>query len=74
MDIIADTIVSLGILINTIIALMTFIIAYRASHKIKELAIQTNSIKDELVKVTGESEFARGVLHGSAQKPISPKQ
>ncbi len=34
---------------------------------IAELAVNTNSIKDALVKVTGESEHAKGVLQGKAE-------
>lgn len=38
------------------------------SHAIVTLEKNTNSIKDELVKVTGTSEFARGLKEGLESK------
>ncbi len=58
--------VGLGVLINSIIALMSYIQTKKSAKLIKTLEQNTNSIKDELVRVTGESEHAKGVLQGTA--------
>lgn len=73
-------IVALGVLYNTYQGRLVRIEAENASRDakkaaasvgrmvadIKELAVNTNSIKDELVKVTGEKARAEGVLEGRA--------
>lgn len=38
------------------------------TEKIEEIHIATNSMKDALVKVTGESEKAKGKLEGAAEE------
>jgi hypothetical protein len=38
------------------------------THAISTLEKNTNSIKDALVKVTGEAERAKGVIEGRAEK------
>ena len=40
----------------------------RSKRDIRELTVNTNSIKDELVKVTGEKMKAEGVLEGRAEE------
>ena len=64
---IGPVIVSLGVLINAIIALLTYIKTMNTAETISVLEKNTNSIKDALVKVTGESEHAKGVLQGKAE-------
>jgi hypothetical protein len=39
------------------------------AYYIRKLEKNTNSIKDALVKVTGESEHAKGVLEGQKSTP-----
>lgn len=57
-----------GVFINAILAGLTYIRSMKNGHAIKSLAIQTDGIKDELVKVTGESEHAKGMLQGRAEE------
>lgn len=60
-------------LIFACVALGSFFVARRNAHNIRELTHNTNGIKDALLKVTGESEHAKGVLQGVAQEKQSPQ-
>jgi hypothetical protein len=53
---------------NTIISLSTLCATLWGLAKIKEVHKATNSMKDDLVKVTGESEHAKGVIEGEARR------
>jgi hypothetical protein len=46
------------------------VLARRNEHNIRRLEENTNSIKDALVKVTGESEHAKGVIEGTRTEKI----
>lgn len=70
----AELILGLGILINAIIALLTYIKTSRNAQIIKKLEVNTNSIKDELVKATAEAEHAKGVLVGRALERIDNRE
>jgi hypothetical protein len=56
-----------AILINAVMSVVTFFITRNAANALELLEKNTNSIKDALVKVTGESEFAKGKLEGKAE-------
>ncbi len=58
---IIQIIVPLILLLNTLISLF-------AAHRINQVELATNSMKDALVKVTGESEYAKGLLKGKQGK------
>ena len=74
--------------VGTIMIMLNSAIARRSAAKLEKMADHiakskaamelleknTNSIKDALVKVTGESEFAKGLLAAAeaAQKPANP--
>jgi hypothetical protein len=62
----AITIALIGAATSVFASLCTLAVAVYTHSRIKELAVNTNSIKDELVKVTGQSEFAKGVIQGAA--------
>lgn len=53
----------LGI-INTVLVILTKIDVWVAKKDIRKVEVATNSMKDALVKVTGESEHAKGVKQG----------
>ena len=66
----SDTLI-LGILNAVVLVSVAWI-----GRRINTLEKNTNSIKDALVKVTGESEHAKGVIQGKAQekaKNINPR-
>ena len=53
-----------GELINSLVLLANTILVIYATTQIRKVEIATNSMKDALVKVTGESEHAKGVIAG----------
>lgn len=55
-----------GVLINAVMSVFTWIATYKTTKNMKELALNTNSIKDALIKVTGEEALARGTAEGRA--------
>ncbi len=64
-----------GFLINAMISWLNYrksiengLHTAKVAADIAELAVNTNSIKDALVKVTGESEHAKGVIQGAAEE------
>lgn len=63
-----DILLGLGILINAIMSLLNFLESKKAAKNILVLEQNTNSIKDALVKVTGESEHAKGVIAGRKEQ------
>jgi hypothetical protein len=56
-----------GVLIGSIVQLLNYLSARSNATRIKELTVNTNSIKDALVKVTAENEFQKGVTEGQAK-------
>jgi len=61
--------------INTLllmaVALMNFItivIAYRTQRLAKQVEVATNSMKDALVKTTGEARYAEGKAEGRLER------
>lgn len=55
----------------TIAALGALIIAFRTGKRVDQVYHATNSMKDELVRVTAQSEFAKGALAGAlAEKEL----
>ena len=57
-----------GILINAIMAVITFVIARKAVHKIELLEKNTNSIKDALVLKTDAAARSEGIITGRDQE------
>lgn len=69
----------LGVFISSVMSIVTFAfqqkqlkIATTQTEAITELTVHTNGIKDELIKVVGEAEFARGKL--AVLNPTPPKE
>jgi hypothetical protein len=62
------TIVAVGTLCTTLIGLWNSWKVSRLSDKVEVVHKATNSMKDQLVRVTGESEFAKGKLEGEAER------
>lgn len=58
--------IALGQLIVAGIALASYVQSRRNASKIEEIHKATNSMKDALVKSTGDESFARGVRAGEA--------
>lgn len=52
----------------TIAAIGAVIIALYTNRKVEEVRHATNSMKDDLVRITGESEKAKGLLEGAAHE------
>ena len=65
MDSLGPLMMGAGNLIFACIALYNLSVARRHARAIELLEQNTNSIKDALVKVTGEAEHAKGVIEGS---------
>lgn len=81
MNDITQLLLAAGILINAIISALAFIRSGRnykaiqsSAKAIDLLEKNTNSIKDALVKVTGESEHAKGMLAGAAQEKLEQRR
>lgn len=55
-------------LIGAIASLGSAVLVFLAGKRITKLEINTNSIKDALVKKTGEEAFARGKKEGIEEK------
>lgn len=51
-----------------LILLLNTLVSIFAAHQINRVEIATNSMKDALVKVTGESEHAKGVIEGKKER------
>lgn len=67
---IGNILVGVAVLINAILAVVTYFKTIRTADLVEKLEINTNSIKDALIKVTGESEFAKGVVEGRKEQNI----
>ena len=67
-DTTAVTIALIGAIGSVLASSISAIIGLLAHGKIASLEANTNSIKDELVKVTGESEFAKGLKQGQEEE------
>lgn len=65
---IGDFLRGMGEFIFACIAVYNLIVSRKHAKDIQELSDNTNSIKDALVKVTGEAEHAKGVLEGKSHK------
>lgn len=63
----APLVTASGVLITIIMQAINNYKSSAHAAKIAELEKNTNSIKDALVKVTGEAALAKGVLQGRAQ-------
>ena len=48
-------------------ACASFVVIIKTNKKVEEIHKATNSMKDELVKVTGEAEHAKGKLEGQME-------
>jgi hypothetical protein len=64
----AILIAALGGLSSAIASIASVLVAFRTHGRVVELEHNTNSIKDALVKVTGESEHAKGVIQGASEQ------
>jgi len=64
----ATLIMAMAWLLNAIVAVAQYFRQRNADRVMLLLEKNTNSIKDALVKVTGEAERAKGVLEGKATK------
>lgn len=76
---ISQLFLGLGVFISAIMSIVTFVsqkqqasITSQQAKAITELAVNTNSIKDALVRVTGEAEHAKGMLQGKSESPYRP--
>jgi hypothetical protein len=54
----------IGLIFNGVMGLVMFFLA----HWMRAMEKNTNSMKDALVKVTGEAEFSKGHFQGGADK------
>jgi len=54
--------------LGMILAFITTIITRSSRNDVRLLEKNTNSMKDALVKLTGESEHAKGVIQGAAEE------
>lgn len=57
---------------GTIAAIATLVVAIRSAKQIKKVEIATNSMKDALVKTTGEEALARGIKQGKTEERANP--
>ena len=58
----------IGSVAPTLLAAAALVASLRNAKKIEEVHLATNSMKDELVRVTGESERAKGVIQGAQEE------
>lgn len=61
----AAVISSVSSLVAAIGSSVAVVMSARNGRKIEQVHLATNSMKDELVKVTGEAEYAKGLKHGA---------
>lgn len=59
-----ELLVGMALLLNAIVAAISYIHVRRTAKVMVELEHNTNSMKDALVKVVGEAEHAKGILQG----------
>lgn len=65
----AIVIAALGVvLVNILTWWSNHVKSTRIEANVQKIEVATNSMKDDLVKVTGESEKAKGVLMGRAER------
>jgi len=64
---VGDCALGFGVLLGALAQLFTWNTQRRNAEVIASLEKNTNSIKDALVEVTGQSEHAKGVLAGRAE-------
>lgn len=57
-------------LISSMLPAVLVIVCLR---KIEEVRLHTNSMREQLIRVTGESEHAKGVLEGKAESAAGTK-
>ncbi len=58
----------IGSMLTAAASITTMVNQIINSRKISELEKNTNSIKDALVKTTGEAEHAKGVIQGRSER------
>jgi multisubunit Na+/H+ antiporter MnhC subunit len=63
-----ELLLGIGNIIFACIAVYNLIVSRSHAKAIEKLEVNTNSIKDALIKVTAESEHAKGVLQGKAEE------
>jgi hypothetical protein len=68
------TIALIGACASGFASLCTVGVSLYTHSRIRELEVNTNSIKDELVRVTGESERAKGVIQGAEQEASKKRE
>jgi hypothetical protein len=73
MEGLGELFIGIAMIVNTVITIYGIVMTHRASRMqtetaktIKTLEVNTNSKFEQLLKVTGESEHAKGVLQGQA--------
>ncbi len=59
---------TIGSIVTAILTAVVTVMMRDTRKAVREVEKQTNSMKDALVKVTGESEHAKGVLEGKGQE------
>lgn len=64
---IVQIVTALGILFNGTASLLAFLQSRRNGSSIEKVHLATNSMKDELVKVTGDAAFERGLKQGQEE-------
>lgn len=70
MNEIGSLLLGAGIFITSVMSVVNFFVSRSNAKDIHELAVNTNSIKDALVKVTGEAAHAAGKEEGRAEGVI----
>ncbi len=68
MEGVGELLIGLAMFINALLAVASYFKALRNAESIANLEKNTNSIKDALIKVTGEAEHAKGVLQGKQEQ------
>ena len=60
--------------ITAVVLALNFYQSWRNGRDITEVKHATNSMKDELVKVTGEAKYAEGLKHGEDYAKRKPEE
>ncbi len=71
MDKIGPILNGAGVFILACVSVYNLIVARNRAEIVANLEKNTNSIKDALIRVTGESEHAKGILIGKAEATAS---
>jgi hypothetical protein len=62
-----SVLIGAAMLINALVAVYGLMLSHKNAANIKTLEVNTNSKFSDLLKITGESEHAKGVLQGQKE-------